>query len=71
MTEPPVSFEEAEAELRRIVERLESGQVDVDEALELWERGEELYAICRRQLDVAEGKVEDLAQRVQATKPSA
>lgn len=65
------TFEQAEAELRQIVERLESGQVSVDEALTLWERGEELYAICRQRLDSAEGKVEELAQRVQATRPSA
>lgn len=71
MTEPDVTFEQAEAELRRIVERLESGQVDVDEALGLWERGEELYAICRRRLDAAEGKVEELSQRAQAARPSA
>lgn len=69
MTEETLTFEQAEAELRRIVERLESGQVDVDEALELWQRGEELYAICRQRLDAAEGKVEELAKR--AAEPSA
>ena len=71
MTEPTLTFEEAELELRRIVERLESGQVGVDEALSLWERGEDLYALCRARLDTAEGKVEELARRVQASKPSA
>lgn len=71
MTEERLSFEEAEAELHRIVERLESGQASVDEALALWERGEQLYAICRERLDAAEGKVEELSARVQATRPSA
>jgi exodeoxyribonuclease VII small subunit len=66
-----ITFEEAELELRKIVERLESGQVGVDEALTLWERGEDLYALCRARLDAAEGKVEELAQRVQASKRSA
>ena len=60
-----LTFEQAEAELRKIVERLEAGDVAIDEAIALWERGEALYAICRERLDAAEGKVEELAARVQ------
>jgi exodeoxyribonuclease VII small subunit len=71
MTDEALTFEQAEADLRTIVERLESGDVGVDEAIALWERGEALYAICRERLDSAEGKVEELAERVQATRPSA
>jgi exodeoxyribonuclease VII small subunit len=66
-----LAFEEAEAELRRIVERLESGDVPIDEAIALWERGEALYVICRERLDAAEGPVEELAARVQRVEPSA
>ena len=44
MTEP--SFEEAQRELEGIVERLESGEASLDEAITLWERGEELYRLC-------------------------
>jgi exodeoxyribonuclease VII small subunit len=66
-----LTFEQAEAELRKVVERLEAGDVAIDEAIALWERGEELYAICRERLDAAEGKVEELTARVQATRPSA
>jgi exodeoxyribonuclease VII small subunit len=71
VTDDALTFEQAEAELRTIVERLESGDVGVDEAIALWERGEALYEICRERLDSAEGKVEELAERVQAAKPSA
>ncbi len=71
MTDEALTFEQAEEELRTIVERLESGDVGVDEAIALWERGEALYEICRERLDSAEGKVEELAERVQAAKPSA
>ena len=71
MSDDQLSLEQAETELRQIVERLESGQVGVDEALALWERGEALYAICKQRLDAAEGKVEELAQRAQTAKPSA
>jgi exodeoxyribonuclease VII small subunit len=65
-----VTFEEAEKELAQIVERLESGNVALDDAVALWERGEELYRLCREQLDTAQGKVEELAKRVESAKPT-
>jgi exodeoxyribonuclease VII small subunit len=67
MSEP--TFEEAQAELERIVARLEQGQASLDDALALWERGEELYAFCRAKLDAAQGKVEELARRVEEARP--
>jgi len=68
MTEPS-TFEEAQAELEQIVSRLEQGQASLDEALALWERGEKLYAACRAQLDSAQGKIEELARRVEEARP--
>jgi exodeoxyribonuclease VII small subunit len=65
-----VTYEEAEKELLQIVERLERGDAGLDEALRLWERGEELYRFCAEQLDTAEGKIEELAKRVDAGRPS-
>jgi exodeoxyribonuclease VII small subunit len=64
-----MTFEEAQKELEAIVQRLESGEVPLDEALKLWERGEELYRFCRERLDGAEGRIEELAGRVQDAKP--
>jgi exodeoxyribonuclease VII small subunit len=61
-TEP--TFEELERELEQIVTRLEQGQVPLDEAIALWERGETLYKLCVEKLDGAQGKIEELAQRV-------
>jgi exodeoxyribonuclease VII small subunit len=63
------SFEEAQRELETIVERLERGETGLDEALALWERGEELYRLCRAKLDAAEGKIEELGKRVEAASP--
>jgi exodeoxyribonuclease VII small subunit len=63
-----VTFEEAEKELQQIVERLERGNVALDEAVALWERGEELYRLCRERLDAAQGKVEELARRVEESR---
>jgi exodeoxyribonuclease VII small subunit len=48
-----LGFEEARDELTSIVARLESGGVDLEDALGLWERGEALAAHCQRWLDAA------------------
>ena len=68
MSEP--SFEEAQAELERIVELLERGDVELEELTRLWERGEELYRRCAEQLSAAQGRVEELAKRL-GTEPQA
>ena len=65
-----MTFEEAERELVEIVARLEQGNVPLDEAVTLWERGEELYRVCRARLDAAQGKVEELARRVEQARPA-
>jgi exodeoxyribonuclease VII small subunit len=57
------TFEEAQRELEQIVQRLESGQAGVEEAIALAERGEQLYRLCAGRLDAAEGKVEELSRR--------
>jgi exodeoxyribonuclease VII small subunit len=63
------AFEDAQRELEDIVHRLESGQTSLDEAIALWERGEELYMLCAAKLDSAQGRIEELARRVEAVKP--
>jgi exodeoxyribonuclease VII small subunit len=63
------TFETAQAELERIVQQLESGRVELEEALRLWERGEELYRTCVAKLDAAQGKVEELGKRVEGAQP--
>ena len=68
MSEPP-PFEEAQKELEEIVRRLEGGDAGLDEAIKLWERGEELYRLCLGRLDAAQGRIEELAGRVEAAKP--
>ena len=63
------SFEQALRELEQIVERLEHGRAPLDEALALWERGEQLYKLCRERLDTAQGRIEELAKRVDEARP--
>jgi exodeoxyribonuclease VII small subunit len=64
-----LTFEEAQRELEQIVERLESGRAGLDEAIALWERGEELYKLCAAKLDAAQGQIEELARRADQTRP--
>ena len=59
------TFESAQRELEQIVERLERGEGSLDEAIALWQRGEELYRFCRGKLDAAEGEIEELAKRAE------
>jgi exodeoxyribonuclease VII small subunit len=63
------TFEAAQRELEAIVERLERGDANLDEAIALWQRGEELYRFCRGKLDAAEGEIEELAKRAEAAAP--
>jgi exodeoxyribonuclease VII small subunit len=65
MTE--LTFEEAQRELEAIVERLERGGASLDEAIVLWERGEELLRFCVTRLETAQGRIEELAKRSEAT----
>ena len=67
---PEPTFEEVQRELEAIVERLERGDAGLDEALALWERGEELYRYCVARLDAAQGKIEELQRRVDASRPA-
>ena len=64
-----MTFEEAQKELEAIVQRLESGDASLDEAIALWERGEELYKLCAAQLDAAQGRIDELQRRVEAAQP--
>jgi exodeoxyribonuclease VII small subunit len=47
------SYEQARAELAAVVEKLEAGGTSLEESLALWERGEQLAAVCQRWLDGA------------------
>ena len=55
------TFEDLRRELEEIVGKLERGDVAVDEAIELWQRGEALHRRCAALLEAAEGRVEELS----------
>lgn len=51
------TFEQSITELEKIVERLEDGDVTLDESLELFEQGIKLSKSCQKMLDSAEKRV--------------
>lgn len=55
-----LSFEEALQKLEQIVEKLESGDLKLDESLELFEEGVRLSRLCQKKLEEAQGKIEKL-----------
>lgn len=56
----PASFEQAVAELDRLVEQMESGQLPLDQLLDGYRRGSELLAFCRGRLQTVEEQVKVL-----------
>ncbi|MBI3665891.1 MAG: exodeoxyribonuclease VII small subunit [Acidobacteria bacterium] len=59
----PESFEAALVELEKIVKELENGDLPLEKSLELFEKGMELSASCRKQLSAAESRVEILLKK--------
>jgi exodeoxyribonuclease VII small subunit len=55
-----LSFEGALKELEAIVSRLEQGEVDLEDSIALYERGQALKAHCEAKLKSAEGRLEKI-----------
>ena len=55
-----LSFEQALAELERIVTQLESGQAPLEQSIELYERGARLKSHCETRLEAARLRVEKI-----------
>ena len=55
-----LSFEQALSELERIVAELESGNSDLERAVEVYKRGAQLRAHCEAKLKTAQLKVETI-----------
>ncbi|HVW72072.1 MAG TPA: exodeoxyribonuclease VII small subunit [Rhizomicrobium sp.] len=55
-----LSFESALKELEAIVSRLEQGEVDLEDSIALYERGQALKSHCEKKLKSAEGRLEKI-----------
>jgi exodeoxyribonuclease VII small subunit len=61
--EPPSpTFEAALQKLETIVQRLEKGELTLEESLALYEEGIRLSRLCHNKLEEAEGKIELLVK---------
>jgi exodeoxyribonuclease VII small subunit len=59
----PPDFERSLAELEAIVDKLEAGELSLDESLKQFERGVQLTRVCQTALKQAEQKVEILMRK--------
>jgi exodeoxyribonuclease VII small subunit len=63
------SFEAGLEQLEAIVKEMESGDLPLERALELFERGTKLSEACRKQLEEAETRIEILTRRAGELQP--
>ena len=68
-TDSPLTFEAGLQQLESIVKEMESGDLPLERALELFERGMKLSETCRKQLEEAETRIEILTRRAGEIQP--
>lgn len=59
-TKPETTFEQALSELEQIVQKLEKGELPLEDSLRLYEEGIRLSRLCHAKLEEAEGRIEVL-----------
>lgn len=57
-----LSFEQAMGELETITRKLESGNLELDEAIKIYEKGSTLIGFCEKKLNSAKLKVEKIVK---------
>ena len=65
----PLTFEAGLEQLETIVKEMEGGELPLERALELFEKGMQLSDACRKQLEEAETRVEILTRRAGVMQP--
>ena len=66
-----LGYEAARDELAEVVRKLEAGGLSLEDSLALWERGEQLAAVCERHLVGARERIESVitARELRDTEP--
>lgn len=67
MAKKKPTFEEALAELERIAEEIERGQIGLEESIDRYEEGMKLVRHCRDVLSKAEHRIQELQERADGT----
>lgn len=62
-----LGFEAALRELEEIVEKLEGGEVELEESIRIYERGEHLKQQCQSLLRAAEARIEKITLKADGT----
>ena len=57
------SFEQQLTALEKVVERLEQGELSLDESVHLFEEGVKLSNACKKELEAAEGRIQVLVEQ--------
>ena len=65
--DPKTTFESAQQELESLIEKIEGGEVGLEESMLAYERGLALLNHCKAILDQAEQKFTDLTEKVKGT----
>ena len=61
--EKELSYEQASKELQEIISKIEQGDIPLDDAMKLFERGQELIQFCYASLDKAKGKLTEISEK--------
>ena len=57
-----IKFEEALKQLEEIVDKLETGDVSLDDSLKVFEEGNDLVKLCLKKLNEAEQKIKSISE---------
>lgn len=60
---PQPNFEKTLAELEALVERMEDGELSLEESLQTYEQGVKLSRLCKQALERAEQRIRVLSER--------
>lgn len=67
MNAESTTYEQAIARLKEVVDRLEQGNLDLEESLRLFEEGVSLSRLCEEKLRVVEARVQVLVEKQEDT----
>jgi len=64
-TDADFKFEKALARIEQIVDQMESGEIELDKALNLYQEGMELMAKCQATLEETQNKIKKITRDIQ------
>lgn len=57
-----MSFERGIKEVQEIVDKLEGNEIDLEESINLFEKGQKIIKYCNKQLKNAEDRIKEIAE---------